>query len=133
MKLLEFLIKPYLPQLAKILAVFVVIMSGYEVINISGGIPKVDNRYVSKNKSLIIICISGGVLLLIIEPILESTILSILNQHVELTLPVIFLSGGLALLKFNEKMKWDYSKHAYACIIIGASWIAYTLNIISFR
>ncbi|MCK5661679.1 MAG: hypothetical protein KAH86_09980, partial [Methanosarcinales archaeon] len=95
MKLLEFLIEPYLPQLAKILAVFVVIMSGYEVIDISGGIPKVDNRYVSKNKSLIIICISGGVLLLIIEPILESMILSILNQHVELTLPVIVLAGGL--------------------------------------
>ena len=130
--MLEFLIKPYLPQLAKILAVFVVIISGYEVINISGGIPKVDNRYVSKNKSLIIMSISGVVLLLIIEPILESIILSLLNQYVELTLPMIVLSGGLALLKFDEKMRWDYSKHAYACIIIGILLIAHTLNTTSF-
>jgi hypothetical protein len=119
----------FLPQLAKILAFLIVFISGYKVINLTGGIPTKDGQIVSKIKSLIIICVGGGFLFFIVEPFLESLILSLLNQFVEFTLPIAFLLGGFALLKFNEKMKWDYSKYGYVCIVIGILWLVYALYV----
>ena len=119
----------FLPQLAKILAFLIVFISGYKVIKLTGGIPTAGGQIVSKIGSLIIICVGGGFLLLIVEPILETTILSLLNQFVEFALPLAFLLGGIALLKFNEKMRWDYSKYGYVCIVIGTLWLVYTLYV----
>ena len=123
----EILIQQFLPQLAKILAFFIIFISGYTIINLKGGIPTRDNRIISKVESLIVICIGGGFLLLIAEPILEVTILSILYQYISFALPIALLLCGIALLKFDEKMTWDYSKYGWVCIIIAILWIVFIL------
>ena len=120
----------FLPQLAKIFAFFIIFISGYKVITIVDGRPTNEmGRWISKIRSLIIICVCGVVLLLIVEPILEAIILSVLNQFVEFTLPLLLLLGGFALLKFDKEMKWDYSKYGHVCILIGILWIVYILYV----
>ena len=95
----------------------------YKVINLKGGIPTSGGKIVPKIESLIIICIGGLFLLLVVEPILETTVLSFLNQFVEYALPTILILGGIALLKFDEKMRWNYSKYGKGCIFLGFIWI----------
>jgi hypothetical protein len=120
----------FLLQLAKIFAFFIIFTSGYKVIKIVNGRPTNElGQWISKIRSLIIICVGGVILLLIIEPILEATILSVLNQFVEFTLPLLFLLGGFALLKFNKEMEWNYSKYGYVCILIGISGIVYIIGV----
>ena len=123
----EDMIQQLLPQLAKILAFFILFIVGYKVINFTGGIPTRGGKIVSKIKSLIIIGVGGACTLFILEPILEAMILSLLNQFVEFAVPIAFLLAGFALLKFNEKMRWDYSKFGYACIAIGILLLFYIL------
>lgn len=119
-----------LPQLAKIFAFFIIFISGYKVIKIVNGRPTNElGQWISKIRSLIIICVGGVILLLIVEPILEAMILSVFNQFVEFTFPIFFLLGGFALLKFDKEMKWDYSKYGYVCILIGILWVVYILYV----
>lgn len=113
----------FLPQFAKVLAFLIIFISGYTVINLTGGIPTSGGKIVPKTKSLIIICIGGAFLLLVVEPILETIVLALLNQFVEYALPTILILGGIALLKFDEKMRWDYSKYGIGCILLGFLWI----------
>ena len=126
--MLEDLVQQFLPQLAKVLAFLIIFISSYEVIKITGGRPTNEKgQWISKTRSLIKICVGGGFLLLIVEPILEDIILSFLNQFVEFTLPIAFLLGGVALLKFDKEMKGDYSKYGYWCIFIGISCLLYII------
>ena len=112
-------IQELLPQLAKILAFFAVFISGYKVVNFKGGIPIENNKIISKRDSLIAIIIGGGILLLIIEPILESIIFDILYNNVKYALPAAFLLGGFALLRLNEQVRWNYKTYGYGSIFIG--------------
>ena len=123
----EFLIQQFLPQIAKILAFLIIFISSYTVINLKGGIPTKGNKIKSKIESLIIICIVGGILLLIVEPFLETIILSFLYRYVKFAIPIVILVGGIAILKFNQNMTWDYSKYGYGLLIFGILLIVFIL------
>ena len=118
-------IQEILPQLAKILAFFAVFISGYKVVDFKGGIPFINNKIISKRDSLIAIIIGGGILLLIIEPILESIILDILYNNVKYALSAAFLLGGFALLKLNEQVRWNYKTYGYGSICTGIFLVFY--------
>ena len=117
--------KYFLPQVAKLMAFLIIFISGIKVISLSGGIPRFDGEFVSKIKSLIIIFIGGIFLLLIVEPLLEYIFLLLLNKLILITIPIISILSGMAILQFDEEMKWDYSKYGYACIGIGILCIIY--------
>lgn len=123
----EIFVLPFLPQLSKVLSVLLIFISGYTVINLNGGIPRKDNRIISKIESLFIIVTGWGILLFIIEPIVEGIIISLLYQYVKFALAFLFIIGGIAILVFDKKMKWDYSKYGYGCIVVGIIWSVFIL------
>lgn len=123
----ENIIQGLFPQLAKILAFFVVFISGYTFVDFKGGIPIKNNRIISKFDSLIAIVVGGGILLLVVEPILETIILNFLNNNVKFALPTAFLLAGFAILKLNEKTRWNYSTYGYVCISVGIFWTTFAL------
>lgn len=127
--MLENIIEPFLPQTATVISFLILFISGYKVINTAGGIPTTSNGIVSKFKSLIIILLGGIFTLFILEPLIENFILYLLYQIVPFVFPALLILVGLAILKFDENMRWDYSRYGYGCIIIGTIMILYDLRV----
>lgn len=109
----------FLPEISRLIAILVLFIIGSIFIKTEGGIPIVNGKLVTKIESIFWLVIGGLAIIFVIEPFLEKIIYSILLEFLEYTIPVLLITAGIALFKFDEKMRWDYSAYAYTLLGIG--------------
>ncbi len=92
---------------------------GFQLVEIRNGYPIKDGSFVSKENTLLLLVIGGFLSLFFIWPILESFFHNILIQNVNLCIPSLLILGGIAILQFDLKMKWNFKKYGVNAIVAG--------------
>lgn len=83
-----------------------------------GGIPRIGNVILSKNKFLLLIVIFFLVTLLsgVTFPLIFSELLS---TYIDYALPILLILLGWSLLLLHKEMRWNFNKHGWFLIIAG--------------
>lgn len=117
--MLDDFVYQFMPRIAEIFSYLIVFLIGFQLVEIKGGIPFVNGLFVARMDSLILLGGGSLFLLFVVEPAIEIMLLGILYEYVGYTIPLLVLLCGLAILKFDQTMRWDYSKYGYFLVIIG--------------
>ena len=95
------------------------IVIGIPLVSFKGGIPRIAGQIISKQISIIVLIILAVVVFSAIEPLTDLIAGLSLQQFPEYAIPSILLLSGLALLEFDNKMRWDYRIYSVPLLIIG--------------
>lgn len=103
----------------KIMVALIIYIIGDWIIQTKGGIPIYNGKIVNKEKSIILIIISGLILLFIIPSFLESIFTPLIILYTAYIPSLIILLSGIALLIFDKRMRWNYKSYGIFLIIMG--------------
>ena len=97
------------------LLLYVIISSFYSK---KGGLPRMGNVILSKNKFLLLIIVLFLITLAvgISLPLIFS---KLLFKYVDYVLPILFILLGSSLLSLHKEMRWNFDKHGWFLIILG--------------